>query len=120
MGGPTGELITGFSIRGGEARLALRARGRSLFDFGVQAPLLKPRFRLYRQIDGSLVGTSTPFPTIYPHAPANPVQLGFPSLAVDEWFDVFDLPEGYYTVVIEGDPGAGGVSVGELYELGPT
>lgn len=115
----TGDAVTigGFAIRGGWARIVVRALGPSLIPFGVPGVLPNPKVRVIRARDGASIRETDNFGDDPTSGSLSGLNLATPN--ANEVQTVLDLDEGNYTVIMEGVNGGTGIGLVEIYEIPP-
>jgi glucose/arabinose dehydrogenase len=116
VGTGTDVLIGGFITgnRVGATRIAIRALGPSLGQFGITNPLPDPRLRLF---DAN--GTSLAFNDNWQSDPNQAGLITSYGLAPPNTFEsaiAISLPPGHYTAVVSGNNNQTGVALVEIYD----
>jgi len=107
-------MIGGFVIEGSQPLpVAVRARGPSLAQAGVQGVLANPVLTLVRASDGAVIAINDNW-----QADANAAQLqasGFAPADASEAAVLRTLPPGAYTAIVSGAGGTTGVAIVEVF-----
>lgn len=107
-------LIGGFAIRNQTRKVAVRAIGPSLVNYGVRGVLFRPTLTVYNSA-GTAIATNSGW-----RSAANPAALqatGFAPSDDREPAMLLELPEGTYTAIVRGADGTSGVALVEVYEI---
>ncbi|MBS0660579.1 MAG: hypothetical protein JSR82_20350 [Verrucomicrobia bacterium] len=110
--------IAGFAVRAGAQRIAIRAIGPTLANFGVADVMADPTLEL-RDAAGALVATNDNYTTLGGLEGADLATAGLiPSNPLESAL-VATLSEGTYTAIVRGKDGGVGNCLVEVYEIGP-
>jgi len=112
-------LIGGFILGGNGARVLVRALGPSLAKAGVTGVLSDPDLSL-RDGNGTEIAFNGVWGLTYTVDDTNPDQIratGIPPSDQNEAAIVATLPAGNYTAIVQGNKGATGVGLVEVYNL---
>lgn len=108
-------VIGGFIIKGGGKRILIRGLGPSLTALGVPGALADPVLDMYDGT-GALIASNTKWRS---SSEIEIQQSGLAPSNDNESAIITSLPEGAYTVVLQGANGTTGAALMEIFELNP-